>query len=133
MSLSEDAARMVRDRRERQGVGGVVLAVAALAAAVVAASCCVVPFVLVTLGIGGAWIASLTALGPFQPLALGVSAAALAGALIGVYRRPKAACGTSRCAATPASRFARTGLWLAAAVAALAFAWPLLARFFIEA
>lgn len=133
MSVSEDATRTVGEKSGRDGVRAAVLAVAAVAGAVAAASCCVVPFVLLTLGISGAWIANFTALGPFRPLALAVSLAALAGGFVTVYRRPIVACRTGRCAATPASRFARTGLWLATAIAALALAWPLLARLFIEA
>ena len=133
MFVSESATKPVRERTDREGARGTILALAALAGAVAAASCCVVPFVLFTLGISGAWIANLTALGPFQPIALAASMAALAGGFVTLYRRPEVACDTGQCAATPASRFARTGLWLAMAVAALALAWPLVARFFIEA
>lgn len=39
---------------------------AAMAAAVAASACCTIPLVLVSLGIGGAWIGSLTALGPYR-------------------------------------------------------------------
>jgi mercuric ion transport protein len=38
------------------------------AAAIGASLCCVVPLVLVSLGISGAWLASLTALEPYRPL-----------------------------------------------------------------
>lgn len=51
---------------------------AAVGAGVLASACCTVPLLLVTLGVGGAWVASFTALEPFRPyfiaLALGVLA-----------------------------------------------------------
>ena len=39
-----------------------------LAGAFLASACCIVPLVLVTLGISGAWIGNLTALEPYKPL-----------------------------------------------------------------
>ncbi len=46
--------------------GGVVGAVAA-------SSCCIVPLVLFSLGISGAWIGNLTRLAPYQPIFVGVT------------------------------------------------------------
>ena len=42
--------------------------IASAAAAVGASLCCVAPLVLLTLGIGGTWIATLTALEPYRPI-----------------------------------------------------------------
>ena len=39
---------------------------AALGAAIAASACCTIPLVLVSLGVGGAWIGSLTALAPYR-------------------------------------------------------------------
>src|SRR5258708_11919123 len=36
--------------------------------ALAASSCCIVPLILFSFGIGGAWIGNLTALAPYQPL-----------------------------------------------------------------
>ena len=51
---------------------------ASLGAAVAASACCTIPLALVSLGVGGAWIGSLTALAPYRwifvPLALGALA-----------------------------------------------------------
>ena len=38
-----------------------------------ASACCVGPFLLLSLGIGGAWIAHLTALEPYRPVFIGVA------------------------------------------------------------
>lgn len=40
----------------------------AVGAAVAASACCTVPLILVSLGIGGAWMSGLTALEPYRPL-----------------------------------------------------------------
>ena len=50
------------------------LAAGGIVGAIIAASCCVVPLVLVTLGVSGAWISSLTALEPYKPYFLTVTA-----------------------------------------------------------
>src|SRR2546429_9652442 len=41
---------------------------ASVAGALGASLCCAVPLLLVSLGIGGSWLASLTALEPYRPL-----------------------------------------------------------------
>ena len=50
---------------------------AALGAAVAASACCTVPLLLVSLGVGGAWMGSLTAFEPFRPLFIGIAVLAL--------------------------------------------------------
>lgn len=52
--------------------------VLAVLAAVGASICCVVPLVLVLLGISGAWIANLTALDPWRPWFTGATLLCLA-------------------------------------------------------
>ena len=43
------------------------LGIGALLAAIGASACCVGPFLLLSLGIGGAWISTLTAIEPIRP------------------------------------------------------------------
>jgi mercuric ion transport protein len=45
--------------------------------AVAASSCCIVPLVLFSLGISGAWIGNLTRLAPYQPIFVAVTLACL--------------------------------------------------------
>jgi mercuric ion transport protein len=68
------------------------LAAGGILAALGAASCCVVPFALFTLGISGAWIGNLTALEPYQPVFAAIAVASLGYGFYLVYRQPKAAC-----------------------------------------
>lgn len=46
---------------------------AAVLAGIGASLCCVAPLVLLSLGIGGAWIATLTAFEPLRPIFLGLA------------------------------------------------------------
>ena len=104
--------------------GKALLSLGGVFAGIGAASCCVIPFTLVSLGAGGAWLSNLTALAPYQPYFLLSALALLAAGFWRVYRKPKAACADGTYCANPASdRVAKIGLWTGAVfvVAALAF------------
>ncbi|QLG95420.1 mercury transporter MerT [Pseudomonas yamanorum] len=47
--------------------------VAGVFAAIGASLCCVAPLVLLSLGIGGAWVGSLTAMAPYRPIFIGLT------------------------------------------------------------
>lgn len=89
--------------------------------AILASSCCIVPLVLVTLGVSGAWIGSLTALEPYNPYFVVVTLAFLAGGFWHVYFRRKPVCieGTY-CARPTSSRITRLALWGATILIVLA-------------
>src|SRR5437870_6476296 len=57
-------------------------------AALLSSLCCLGPLVLVTLGIGGAWIANLAALEPYRPLFLGVAVVCIVLAYRYIYHAP---------------------------------------------
>jgi copper chaperone CopZ len=57
--------------------------------AFVASICCVGPLVLLSLGVGGAWIGNLTALAPYRPFFMAVTALFLGFAGYRLYHRPK--------------------------------------------
>lgn len=101
-------------------------------AALGAASCCVVPFALFTLGISGAWISNLTALEPYQPLFAAVTFGFLGYGFYLVYRKPKVACAEgSYCAKPGSGRTAKIGLWTATVLVAIALGFPKLAPLFL--
>ena len=113
-----------------RGAGGVagLLSLGGIAAALGAASCCVIPFLLFMLGVSGAWIGTLTALEPYQPL---FAAAALACIGLGAWRlrgRPAPACAAGYCATPRADRIARIGLWTAGVLVVVAIGFPYLIR-----
>jgi mercuric ion transport protein len=57
-------------------------------AALLSSLCCLGPLVLVTLGIGGAWMANLAALEPYRPLFLGVAVVCVVLAYRYIYHTP---------------------------------------------
>ena len=89
--------------------------------AILASSCCIVPLVLVTLGVSGAWIGNLTALEPYNPYFVAVTLAFLAGGFWHVYFRPKTICiEGSYCARPVSSLIIKSALWGATILIALA-------------
>ncbi len=103
------------------------LAAVGILAALGAASCCVIPFALFLLGIGGAWIANLTALEPYRPYFAGAAIACIGVGFYRVYRPPAAVCAEDSYCARPASqRLAKLGLWTATAIVLAAVAAPYL-------
>lgn len=109
-----DASDESKQRRSR------LLAAGGIFGALIASSCCVVPLVLVTLGVSGAWIGNLTALEPYKPYFLTATAILLAAGFWHVCFKPKKACeGGSYCARPASSWITKSVLWIATALALL--------------
>jgi mercuric ion transport protein len=103
-----------RDQKGWFAAGGVV-------GAILAASCCVGPLVLVSLGVSGAWIGNLTALEPYKPYFAAVTLVFLGLGFWQVYFRTKPACEEgSYCARPQSSRMTQIALWSATALIILA-------------
>ena len=80
-------------------------------AALLAGACCVVPFVLVSIGLGGAWLANLQLLQPYRWVFIGVAVIALAFAWKRIYR-PAVACEPGAVCSTPRVRRGyKIGFW----------------------
>ena len=93
--------------------------------AIAASTCCIVPLVLFSLGISGAWIGQLTALAPYQPIFITITVGFLGYGYWLVYHKPKAACAEGEACAQPLpNRLVKAALWFATALVILAFAWP---------
>jgi mercuric ion transport protein len=89
--------------------------------AVLASSCCIAPLLLVTLGVSGAWIGSLSALEPYKPWFAVVTMIFLGIGFWQVYRKPKQECAEgSYCASPNSDRVVRVALWSATLLVALA-------------
>jgi mercuric ion transport protein len=82
-------------------------------AAIGASACCVGPLVLLSLGIGGAWISTLTRLEPLRPLFVVLALALLALAWRRLYRAPACVPGQA-CANPKVARRQKTVFWLIA-------------------
>jgi len=90
------------------------LATGGLIGALLASSCCVLPFALISLGISGAWIGTLSALEPLKPVFAMVAIALIAAGFWHAYfRKPNACEDGSYCARPDSSRLTKSALWLA--------------------
>src|SRR5258708_36086158 len=68
------------------------VAVGGILGALAASSCCIVPLLLFSLGIGGPWVGNLTALAPYKPLFVAGVAGLLGDACFLLVRKPHAGC-----------------------------------------
>lgn len=106
--------------REGEGRKGL-LATGGVLGAILASTCCIVPLVLVMLGVSGAWIGNLTALEPYKPIFIVITLGFLAAGYWQVYAKPKLTCEDGSYCASPASdRVVKIALWIATILVLLA-------------
>jgi len=79
--------------------------------AIAASTCCIVPLLLFSLGVSGAWIGNLTALQPYKPIFIVITFGFLAYGYWMVYRKPKACAEGEVCARPLPNRLMKTALW----------------------
>ena len=104
--------------------------VAGVLTAIGASLCCVAPLVLVTIGIGGAWIARLTALSPYSPVFEGLTLVFFGLAFHGLFlARPRCVEGMA-CAESRVRGRQRLAFWIAFVPSMSALAAPWLAPLF---
>jgi mercuric ion transport protein len=109
------------------------IAAGGILGAVAASTCCVIPLMLFSLGISGAWIGQLTALSAYQPIFITITLGFLGYGYWLVYRKPKVACTEGEACARPLPNvIVKSGLWFATALILLAFAWPYLVPLILE-
>jgi len=89
--------------------------------AILASACCVAPLVLLTLGVSGAWIGTLTALAPYKPITIAITLVFIGLGFWHVYFKAKPACADGPyCARPESSRIAKSALWIATVLVVLA-------------
>lgn len=110
------------------------VAVGGILGALAASSCCIVPLVLFSLGIGGAWIGNLTALAPYKPLFVAGTAGVLGYGFYLVYGKSRRVCADDAACARPiVNRLVQTTLWLATVLVVAAFASDYIAPLLLRA
>ncbi len=118
MTINQDTRTANMQSKQR------LMAAGGLVGALAASSCCILPLVLFSLGVSGAWIGNFTRLAPYQPYFLAVTTGCLGYGYWLVYRSTKLACADGDACTRPLpNRLVKTGLILASvlAVAALGF------------
>jgi mercuric ion transport protein len=125
MAVETDWRIVTTVRHSRLGDAGKALAATGgVLGAIAASSCCILPLVLFSLGIGGAWIGSLTALAPYQPVFIAITLGFLGYGVYRVYGQPRRACaGDATCARPLPHRIVKTSLWAATVLVAAAIAF----------
>lgn len=125
----ERAPHRLDERTQRTiFAGGSVLGALAMS------SCCIVPLVLFSLGITGAWIGNLTSLYPYKPYFFVATAVFLGLGFYRTYRKPgAAACDADGQCGTPLSmRITKSALWLSTVLVLAALAFPYYAPLLLE-
>lgn len=65
------------------------MAAGGIVGAILASSCCILPLLFLSLGLGGAWMGNLTALAPYQPIFTMITFGFLGYGYYLVYWKPK--------------------------------------------
>jgi mercuric ion transport protein len=105
--------------------------IVAVLAAISASVCCVVPLVLVLLGISGAWIAHLTALAPWRPWFIAATLLCLGLAFRTLYG-PSSRCRAEGACVEPSVLCQRRRwLWIATVLIALLLLFPYVVGWFL--
>jgi mercuric ion transport protein len=110
------------------------VAVGSILGSLAASSCCIVPLILFSLGIGGAWIGNLTTLASYKPLFLAGTGGMLGYGFYLVYwARGQACANNAACARPIPSRIVQLALWIAIFIAVSAFAFDYIAPLLLRA
>ncbi len=117
----------VEQSSERTGSGP--LFVGGLAA-ILASTCCLGPLVLVTLGLSGAWIGTLTVLEPYRPLFIGAAFIALFFAGRRIFRPAKRCEPGELCAVPRTRRIHKIVFGIVSVLVLIALVFPYVAKFF---
>ena len=116
-TLAQESDPAREDRKARMIAAGGVLG------ALAASSCCIIPLILFSLGVSGAWIGNLTALAPYKPVFITVTLGLLGYGFWMVYRRPAPCAEGAACARPLPNRLVKTALWASTALILLAVFW----------
>ena len=115
------------------------IAAAGVLGALAMSSCCILPLVLFSLGITGAWIGNLAALYPYKLYFLIPTAGFLAGGFYLAYRKPKAAAwegaaceGDSYCGTPISDRINKAVLWTSTVLVLAALTFPYFALLLLD-
>lgn len=104
-----------------------------IAGALLASSCCILPVVLFSLGIGGAWIGHFTRLAPYQPYFIAATLAFIGTGYWLVRRASKRACAADAACSRPLPNIVvKAALVVATVVVLAAWAFDYLAPYVLS-
>jgi|SRR5216684_1039179 len=101
--------------------------------ALAASSCCILPLVLFSIGVSGAWIGNFTQLAPYQPYFIAATIACLGYGYWLVYRSSNIVCADGEsCARQVPNRLVKLGLILATVLVIAAIGFDFFASLFLN-
>ena len=101
--------------------------------ALAASSCCILPVLLFSLGISGAWIGNFTQLAPYKPYVIAATLAFIGTGYWLVYRASKVACAEGEACARPLpNRLVKTALIAATVIVIAAWAFDYVAPYVLS-
>src|ERR1700732_3427455 len=113
--------------------GQTLMAAGGLFGALAASSCCILPLVLFSLGVSGAWIGNFTQLAPYQPYFIAATICFLGYGYWLVYRSSKLGCADREVCARPLpNRLVKAALILATILVVAALGFDFLAPLFLD-
>lgn len=126
MTFKEEALEAhIRRRQELVAAGGMLGALAA-------SSCCILPLVLFSLGVSGAWISNFTRLAPYQPYFIAATLLSLGSGYWLAYRSGTRGCAEGEACARPLpNRIVKATLILATILVAAALGLDAIAPFLL--
>jgi mercuric ion transport protein len=108
-------------------------ALGGLFGALAASSCCILPVVLFSLGISGAWIGNFTQLAPYKPYFIAVTLAFLGAGYWLVHRSSQVACADGEACARPLpNRLVKIALIAATVLVIAAFGFDYVAPYLLS-
>lgn len=109
------------------------VAAGSLLGALAASSCCILPIVLFSLGISGAWIGNFTQLAPYQPYFIVATLGFLGAGFWLVHRASKRACADGEACAQPLpNRLVKIVLIAATAIVIVAWSFDYVAPYVLS-
>lgn len=99
------------------------MALGGVLGAIGASTCCIVPLILFSLGVSGAWVGNLTALEPYKPIFIVFTLGFLGYGYWMVYRKPKACVEGEACARPLPNRLVKSALWISTFLILIALFW----------
>jgi len=113
--------------------GQTLAAAGGLVGAVAASSCCILPLVLFSFGMSGAWMGNLTQLAPYQLYFIAATFGFLGYGYWRVYRSSVVECaGSQACARPLPNRLVKAGLVVATVLVVAAIAFDFVAPLFLS-
>jgi mercuric ion transport protein len=131
MTISEPTAPA--EAQETSDAGNRIATGGSLLGALAMTSCCILPLVLVSFGVGGVWIAQLTALYAYKWYTFTVAAGFIGYGFWKVHRAEAGECRDGTVCARPLNRrMMKISLWLATVVTAIAIIFPYITPYILR-